>query len=107
MLAASATLLFGTSAPALAMLLLGTVIMSIRFRGALGGGSDNMAVQVLTALLIARIVDHPVADDAAVFFIAVQSVLSYVRAAARYRQTIAFVSVAVAPRMSRAVTLMV
>ncbi|MGE0491089.1 MAG: hypothetical protein AB7S38_17915 [Vulcanimicrobiota bacterium] len=59
------------------VLVLTTVLISLRWRGAFNGGSDYMTVTVLLALAVAAIVHHPVMTLACLWYVALQCCLSY------------------------------
>lgn len=74
LLAALALLVF-SSAFLVLFLFMSAVLISMRFRGAFNGGSDYMTLIVLSALVVARA--EPGWAPAAVFYVAVQTGLSY------------------------------
>lgn len=60
------------------VLLLTTLLISVRWRGAFNGGSDSMTLVVLTGLLIATTATSSIEPVlAGIIYIAIQSVLSY------------------------------
>lgn len=60
------------------ILFVSTLLISMRFRGAFNGGSDSMTLIILGALGFARLFgSFPIMQKAALYFIAVQIVLSY------------------------------
>lgn len=59
------------------VLVLSTVLVSLRWRGAFNGGSDYMTVTVLLALAVAALVDRPLATLACLWYVALQCCLSY------------------------------
>lgn len=75
--AASLWVMFHPALLPLGLLLGGVLVMSHRWAGALGGGSDSMMVQILAALCVGAWWDTPASKSAALYFIAVQSLLSY------------------------------
>lgn len=76
--AAAAAMLFLPSALLTGFLFFTTVLICIRWRGTFNGGSDAMTVVVLSALFVARLVPSaPAVSLGCLYYIAVQSVLSY------------------------------
>ncbi|MCA9795018.1 MAG: hypothetical protein KC910_24590 [Candidatus Eremiobacteraeota bacterium] len=59
------------------VLLLTTVLVSLRWRGAFNGGSDYMTVAVLLPLAAAALADHPVVVLACLWYVALQCCFSY------------------------------
>ena len=70
--------LFVSSALLVVFLFVVTMAVAIRWRGTFNGGSDYMAVVVLSALLVVTVFpDRPLVVLGAVYYIALQSCLSY------------------------------
>lgn len=74
-LAATFLLFFQPHWLVLGFLFFSCVAMSMRFRGTFNGGSDYMTLLVVGALLVGRL--FPVAETAALYYVAIQSCLSY------------------------------
>ena len=81
LLASVVLLAYGGSLPLVAFLLLGTVVILIRWRGAFNGGSDFMTIVVLSGLLIAQLFswfgDEELGWRASLIYIAIHSASSY------------------------------
>lgn len=77
-LAASLALIAGVRGPVAPVLWLTTLLVNVRFRGTFNGGSDLMAMVLLTALVAAHVgASSPVVVNLAIIYVAVQGVLSY------------------------------
>lgn len=59
------------------LLFVTTLLVAVRWRGTFNGGSDCMTLVVLTGLGIATVTDEPRWSEAGLWYIAVQSCLSY------------------------------
>lgn len=71
-------LLISPSALVISLLFFSTLALSIRFRGAFNGGSDSMTLIILGTLMIAKFFEPSlIVSQAALFYIALQIVLSY------------------------------
>lgn len=81
LLAACALVIHGGSAPLMAFLFLGSVVVLIRWRGAFNGGSDFMTIVVLSGLFMASLVgwfgDEELGWRAGLIYIAIHSASSY------------------------------
>lgn len=73
---AVATLLFGCS-PLLLLSFLIALLVCVRFRGSYNGGSDSMTLLTLLSLALAGCIPNPTVQRACVYYIAVQTCLSY------------------------------
>lgn len=79
--AAPASRSLAVAGGATAMLLLGTLLTAMRFRGTVNGGSDGMLFTVLTGLLIALLAPPgSLWQQGGVLYVAAQLTLSYLRA---------------------------
>jgi hypothetical protein len=77
-LASALLLLAGVRGPVAPVLWITTLLVNLRFRGTYNGGSDLMAMVVLTALVVAHAgIGSPVLVNVALVYVAVQGVLSY------------------------------
>lgn len=77
-LVASAALMAGVRGPVAPVLWATTLLVNVRFRGTFNGGSDLMAMVLLTALVVAHLgAGSAVAVNLAIIYVAVQGVLSY------------------------------
>lgn len=74
---ASLWVIFDPALLPLLVLLAATLVMSHRWAGAAGGGSDSMMLQLLGALCLGAAWGTPSALGVALYFIAVQCLLSY------------------------------
>lgn len=81
LLAALALVVAGGSLPLLLFLLLGTVLILVRWRGAFNGGSDFMTLVVLTGLTMAHALgawgDAALGGRAGLWYIALHAITSY------------------------------
>lgn len=76
-LALALLLLFHAHALWSALLWLGSLLVSVRFRGSYNGGSDAMLLVVLSGATLARVSDLALVQRAALGYVCAQAVLSY------------------------------
>jgi hypothetical protein len=78
-LVAAVALFVAPHVTAAAVLLVSTMLLALRWRGSVNGGSDFMTLVVLTAVTVATAVpDRPMITVGALFYIALQTCNSYV-----------------------------
>ena len=66
-----------TAVVALPILIFAGILQSLRVRGAVGGASDSMTLHVAVAVWIATVIGGELAAEVCIYFVAVQSALSY------------------------------